>query len=108
MNWKTFPGLADLPPLARRKFLKRLGLAMAAPGIPAALRFAVNELAEGTAHAAAAETTLPTYFIEFDYRDQVDWGQVAIAPGLASTYGTLARGETGRKATSASASTLLT
>lgn len=98
MNRKTFSGLADLPPPARRQFLQRLGIALAAPGIPAALRFAVNELCEGTAYAAAAETKLPTYFIEFNYRDQVDWGQVAIAPGLVSAYGSLARGDTGRKA----------
>ena len=98
MNGKTFSGLADLPPLARRRFLKRLGLALAAPGIPAALRFAVNDLLEGQAFAAASETSLPTYFIEFNYRDQVDWGQVAIAPGLVSAYGSLVRGETGRKA----------
>ena len=49
------------------------------------------------AYAQAAENALPTYFIEINYRDQVDLGDVFVAPGLA-TYTNLMRGENGRKA----------
>lgn len=44
----------------------------------------------------AAEGT-PTYFIEICLRDQLDFGHVFVAPGLAKN-GNLIRGENGRKA----------
>lgn len=95
MNAKTLPGLADLPPLARRRFLKHLGLALAAPGVPAALRYGVYDVLVGTAEAQALEAP-PSFFYENNSRDQNYWIQVAMAPGLATNTG-LQRGETGKK-----------
>jgi hypothetical protein len=84
-------------PAQRRRFLKLMGAALAAPGIPAAVRFACNDMLLGEAQAQAAEQVAPTYFIEINYRDQVDLGEVFVAPGLA-TYSNLIRGEQGRMA----------
>jgi hypothetical protein len=98
MNLKTLPELGRLSPLARRRFLKQLSVALAAPAIPAGLRHAVNDFLVGPAHADEIEASLPTYFIEFNYRDQVDFGEVAIAPSLAAGYASLNRGDTGRRA----------
>ncbi len=83
-------------PEQRRRFLKLMGAALALPGIPAALRYACNDML-GEAHAQTAEQVAPTYFIEINYRDQVDLGEVFVAPGLA-TYSNLMVGESGRKA----------
>ncbi|HET6281313.1 MAG TPA: hypothetical protein VFH73_10110, partial [Polyangia bacterium] len=93
---KSTSGLSDLPPAARRRFLKQLGAALFAPGIPLALRYGVNDLLMGTAYAAAAEDNAPTYFYEHNSRDQNYWIQVALAPGLA-TNANLIKGETGKK-----------
>ncbi len=84
-------------PQERRRFLKLMGVALAAPGIPAAIRYACNDMLLGEANAQAAEQAAPTYFIEINYRDQVDLGEVFVAPGLA-TYSNLMVGEAGRKA----------
>lgn len=84
-------------PEQRRRFLKLMGVALAAPGIPAALRYACGDMLLGDAHAQATEQVAPTYFIEINYRDQVDLGEVLVAPGLA-TATDLIRGESGRKA----------
>src|SRR4051794_37867570 len=94
---KKLTELERMSPQGRRRFLKMMGVALAAPGIPAVLRYACNDLVGGEAHAQAAEAALPTYFIEINYRDQVDLGEVFVAPGLA-TYTNLMRGEKGRKA----------
>jgi hypothetical protein len=94
MNRKTMPLLSDLPEPARRRFLKRLGMAMAAPAVPAGLRYAVNELLIGEAHAQAAGT--PTYFIEINLRDQQDLGSIFVPPGIAK-YTDLQRGDCGSK-----------
>ncbi|MEA2700787.1 MAG: hypothetical protein QOI66_5058 [Myxococcales bacterium] len=96
LSRKSMPSLSDLPPESRRRFLKQLGLALFAPGIPAALRYGVNDLLLGTAHAASAEANPPTYFYEHNSRDQNYWIQVAVAPGLATDQN-LIRGETGTK-----------
>lgn len=81
----------------RRRFLKLLGAALAAPGIPTAIRYACHDTLAGEAYAQSQEQQLPSYFIEINYRDQVDLGEVFVAPGLA-TYTNLIRGETGRAA----------
>ncbi len=77
----------------RRRFLQLMGLALAAPTIPAALRqdaFALIGRAEAAEH-------LPTYFIEINLRDQWDHGHLFVAPGLATNVN-LKRGEYGRRA----------
>lgn len=90
------PITASMSPIQRRRFLKMLGLALAAPAIPAAVRQAAQELAIGTAHAEEAANKLPVYFIEINYRDQWDFGHVFVAPGLAQNSN-LKRGSDGRK-----------
>ena len=90
------PILDTLPPSQRRGFLKLLGVALAAPAIPAGVRFAARALAVGEARAADMEANQPTYFIEINLRDQWDFGHVFVAPGLA-THPNLIRGHDGRK-----------
>ena len=82
-----------LAPIQRRRFLKLMGAALAAPLVPAAVRYACNDI---VGEAKAEESGLPTYFIEIDLRDQWDFGHVFVPPGLA-TYANLRRGEYGRK-----------
>lgn len=48
-------------------------------------------------NSAMAQASQPTYLIEFCLRDQVDFGHVMVAPGLARDAN-LKRGENGRKA----------
>ncbi len=88
--------LEKLSPAARRRFIKLGAIALAAPGIPLALRYGFNDFLGGTAHAQSMEAALPTRFIEINYRDQVDLGEVFVAPGLA-TKSNLVRGESGRR-----------
>ncbi|MEM9188873.1 MAG: hypothetical protein AAGF12_06840 [Myxococcota bacterium] len=88
------PEIEALSPVQRRRFLKVLGAAMAAPFIPAGVRFACNEIAGGVAHAQMMEASLPTYFVEINLRDQWDHGHFMVAPGIA-TYANLRRGEDG-------------
>ncbi|MBL8950424.1 MAG: DUF1501 domain-containing protein [Myxococcaceae bacterium] len=83
----------SLPDFDRRTFMKRLGLLMGASLTPG-LKFAMNETLFGTAYAQAVAANTPTYFVEINYRDQVDLGQVFVAPGLA-TASNLRRGDTG-------------
>lgn len=87
MNWKT------LPDLDRRAFMKRLGLLLGASATPG-LKFALDETLLGSAYAQAVAANQPTYFVEVNYRDQIDLGQVFVAPGLA-TASNLRRGATG-------------
>lgn len=89
--------LERMAPMRRRRFLKLLSAALAAPAIPSALRFAANEIAGGEAWAATQEGSLPTYLIEVNLRDQWDHGHLMVAPGLA-THANLKRGTDGRKA----------
>lgn len=96
MKHDKSPLTKPMNPIKRRRFMKLLGMAMAAPAIPAALRFAANEMAMGTAYAEEMAQKVPTYFIEINYRDQWDFGHVFVAPGLATANG-LIRGEDGRK-----------
>jgi len=87
----------DLDPRSRRRFLKLLGAAMAAPAASAALGYDAHELFLGEAFAQAnAEANRPVYFIEINMRDQWDFGQMFVAPGLA-THANLRRGATGRR-----------
>jgi hypothetical protein len=90
MNRKTLPTLSSLE---RRRFIKSMGLVLGAAATPA-LRYALHETLFGTAYADAMNAQQPTFFIEINYRDQVDLGEVFVAPGLA-TYTNLTRGETG-------------
>jgi hypothetical protein len=94
---KRFGGFERLTAPQRRRFLKLLGVALAAPAVPSALRYALNDTLAGEAYAQAQEQALPSYFIEINYRDQVDLGEVFVAPGLA-TCTNLIRGESGRAA----------
>ena len=73
-----------MSPTQRRRFLKIMGACLAAPTIPAALRFAFNELAGGVKHAHAQEASQGTIFLEFNYRDQVDLMHVFVPPGIAT------------------------
>jgi hypothetical protein len=94
MNRKTMSLLSDLPPATRRRFLQGLGVALAAPAVPPALRYAVNEVLVGEAYAQAAGT--PTFFIEVNLRDQQDLGSIFVPPGLAKNVN-LQRGDCGKK-----------
>lgn len=82
----------SLPSVERRRFMRNLGLMLGASATPG-LRYAIEEAAFGTAHAQAM-TSPGTFFIEINYRDQVDLGEVFVAPGLA-TATNLVRGENG-------------
>lgn len=95
MKRQPRPSLIEtLHPLQRRGFMKLLGVALAIPGVSAGVRYAARALALGEAKAEDLETP-PINFIEIDLRDQWDFGQVFVAPGLA-TYPNLKRGESGR------------
>jgi len=59
MKTPQHPITASMSPIQRRRFLKMLGLALAAPAIPPAVRQAAQELAIGTAHAEEAANKLP-------------------------------------------------
>jgi hypothetical protein len=84
--------LERMSPASRRSFLRLLGIALASPAIPPALRFAANEIAGGVAHAQDAESA--TILIEIDLRDQWDQMHVMVPPGIA-THTDIRRGETG-------------
>ncbi len=84
-----------LPPARRRQFLKLCGAVLAAPAVPSALRFAMNEQLFGEAHAFEVESSLPTYFIEMNLRDQWDFGHVFVPPGIATNLANLTRGGSG-------------
>ena len=86
------PELERMHPASRRRFMKLLGAALAAPTIPAAIRYAVGDMV-GSAEAQEP----PMNFIEINLRDQWDHGHLFVAPGLA-TYANLKRGESGRMA----------
>lgn len=89
------PLIDTLNPLQRRGFLKLLGVALAAPAIPPGVRYAARALALGEARAEEMEAP-PINFIEINLRDQWDFGQVFVAPGLA-TFPNLKRGQDGRQ-----------
>lgn len=78
---------------SRRRFLKLMGAALAAPMIPDALRYAAHEMC-GVAQADVPG--LPRYLIEINLRDQWDHGHLFVAPSLA-TNTNLKRGEFGRQ-----------
>ena len=86
-----------MAPVHRRRFLKWMSAALAAPLVPSAVRQAANAIAGGEAWAAKREGELPRYLIEINLRDQWDHGHLMVAPGLA-TYANLRRGEDGTKA----------
>ncbi len=91
---KTPWEIERLSPVARRRFLRLLGVALAAPAISPALRFAANEIAGGVAHAQEMDAASGTIFIEVDLRDQWDHMHVMVPPGIA-THGRIVRGDTG-------------
>lgn len=77
----------------RRRFLKWLGVATAVPALAPSLRQTLWDAALGKAGAQDSEQT---YFVEICLRDQLDFGHVMVAPGLARHTG-LRRGERGRQ-----------
>jgi hypothetical protein len=88
--------ISAMHPAQRRKFLKLMGAALAVPAMPAALRFAFNELAGGVKYANAQAATEGTIFLEFNYRDQVDLMHVFVPPGIAEAS-SLKRGVNGEQ-----------
>jgi hypothetical protein len=84
---KRKPRILDVAPVRRRSFLRGVSMALAAPFIPAALRYAVGEELLGEARAAEFDNLMPTYFIEMNLRDQWDFGHVFVPPGLATHQG---------------------
>lgn len=89
------PKIESLNPFARRSFMRMCATVLAAPTVPAALRFAMNEELFGEAHAFATEASLPTYFLEINLRDQWDFGHVFVPPGIATSVAGLTRGANG-------------
>ena len=87
--------IRGMSPTQRRRFLKLMGFALGGTAVPAALRFAFNDMAfgvkEAQAQAAASEGTI---FLEYNFRDQVDLMHVFVPPGIA-TYQNLVRGVNG-------------
>lgn len=78
----------------RRHFLKMLGLVLASPLVPASLRIGCLDILMGEAQAQTFQSTIPTNFIEINLRDQFDFVNAIVAPGLA-TRPDLRRGFTG-------------
>ncbi len=93
----SLPDFTDWAPMKRRRFLKVLGAALAAPAVAPAVRFAANELVMGEAYAQAVPQNTPTYFMEINLRDQWDFGHVFPSPGLARNVN-LRRGPSGSRA----------
>ncbi|MBK8714693.1 MAG: hypothetical protein IPN32_08105 [Deltaproteobacteria bacterium] len=89
------PRILDIAPTRRRAFMKLCAGVLAAPAVPAAVRFALNEELFGEAHAFTAEQSLPTYFIEMNLRDQWDFGHVFVPPSIAQNAANLMRGGSG-------------
>ncbi len=75
----------------RRQFLKILGLALASPFVPPSLRLGCLDILGGEAYAQNFENSLPTNLIEINLRDQFDFINAIVPPGLA-TYANLRRG----------------
>jgi hypothetical protein len=81
-------------PTQRRRFLKLMGFALGGTAVPAALRYAFNDMAGGVGYAHAQAAAEGTIFLEFDFRDQVDLMHVFVPPGIAA-YQNLVRGVNG-------------
>lgn len=92
------PHIESIHPCRRRGFLKLAGAMLAAPAVPAAVRFAVNEQLVGEAQAFGIENSQPTYFVEINLRDQWDFMHVFVPPGIATHTG-LIRGGSGTMCT---------
>ena len=88
--------ISAMHPSQRRRFLKLMGAALAVPAIPAALRYAFNDMAGGIQYANAQAASEGTIFLEFNYRDQVDLMHMFVPPGLA-TNNNLKRGVNGEQ-----------
>ncbi len=86
--------IRGLSPTQRRRFLKLMGLALGGTAVPAALRFAFNDIAGGIKYAHAQAAAEGTIFLEYNFRDQVDLMHVFVPPGIA-TYQNLKRGVNG-------------
>lgn len=83
-----------MSPTQRRRFLKLMGFALGGTAVPAALRFAFNDMAGGVKHAHAQAASEGTLFLEYNFRDQVDLMHVFVPPGIAG-YTNLVRGVNG-------------
>lgn len=73
--------LRALPVVERRRFLKAIGAALAAPLAPSAVRFLARELEVSEARAQSAEQG--TLFLEVNLRDQLDLMHVMVPPSIA-------------------------
>lgn len=80
-----------LNPESRRRFLKAMGIAVAAPMVPELVRRAAAEMC-GEAHAEGPPSA--KYLIEINLRDQWDHAHLFVAPSLARKTD-LRRGEQG-------------
>ncbi len=87
-----------LPLPSRRRFLKLMGTALAGTAVAESLRYAVHDSLAGPAYAQAMEAQQPTYFIEINMRDQVDYGHLFVAPSLAGRVGNMRVGTNGTRA----------
>lgn len=90
------PRFDHLPDTQRRRFLKLMGAALAAPIVPTSLRNDAMSLVMSEAYAQDLADGGPTYFVEINLRDQWDFGHVFVSPGLA-TNANLRRGPTGSR-----------
>jgi hypothetical protein len=88
--------IQNMSPTQRRGFLKLLGFALGASTVPAAVRFAANEIVGGTKYAHAQAAAEGTLFLEFNFRDQVDLMHVFVPPSLAQKT-SLVRGDVGKQ-----------
>jgi hypothetical protein len=81
-----FENFEDMKPLQRREFLKALTLAFGIPGLLSQTRkFDLLNILVGEAHAQSMMAG-PSYFLEVNFRDQWDFGNLFVAPSIAKNY----------------------
>jgi len=90
--------IESIAPSRRRGFLKAMGALLAAPAVPAGVRYAFYDELVGSAEAQGVMGAVPTYFVEINLRDQFDFMHAFVPPGIA-TYTNLITGGDGMKCT---------